>query len=154
MSRLVDYRVDPERGFLYGRFGRPIRKTCKGYVQIKSWLGRAKAVHIIIWESVHGAIPDGMQINHINGIKNDNRIANLELVTPSGNTKHAYLLGLSSAQGECNGRAKLNADNVADIRASRESQRTLAEKYGVARRTIRDVLSGKSWASIANGGTQ
>jgi hypothetical protein len=46
-----------------------------------------------------------MQINHINGVKWDNRISNLEIVTPGENLAHAYRIGLASAKGDKNGRA-------------------------------------------------
>jgi hypothetical protein len=35
-----------------------------------------------------------MEINHKNGIKHDNHLTNLELVTRGGNIKHAYDRGL------------------------------------------------------------
>jgi transcriptional regulator CtsR len=101
------YVIDPEAGHVYGRLGKPISKRCGGgYIQrMRTRACPAKMVHRIIWESVYGPIPEGMQINHINGVKDDNRIANLELVTPSENTKHAYRLGLARADGAFNGRS-------------------------------------------------
>lgn len=48
------------------------------------------SVHIVIWITFKGAIPEGMEINHKNGIKSDNRLINLELVTHSQNIIHSY----------------------------------------------------------------
>ena len=44
---------------------------------------RAVLVHVLIWERVHGAIPDGFQVHHVNRNRQDNRIENLECVDPT-----------------------------------------------------------------------
>lgn len=44
--------------------------------------------HRIIWEMHNGKIPKGMEVDHINHIKNDNRIENLSLVSRSVNSKN------------------------------------------------------------------
>lgn len=56
-----------------------ITKT-RGYVLIRQGVGKkAKYVqeHRLVWEALHGSIPEGYVIHHLNGIKNDNRIKNL-----------------------------------------------------------------------------
>lgn len=50
--------------------------------------GTHKLLHRIIWEHVNGPIPEGMYIDHINGVKDDNRISNLRLVTPMQNAQN------------------------------------------------------------------
>ncbi len=48
------------------------------------------SAHRAVWLSVHPHTPDTMQINHRNGRRWDNRLANLEAVTPSSNVHHAW----------------------------------------------------------------
>lgn len=90
--------VDAELGEVTGTYGRTLTaKGRNGYRRGSVWIdGRRHEVllHRVVWESVRGTIPDVLQINHVNGRKSDNRIANLELVTSKGNIRHAIALGL------------------------------------------------------------
>ena len=42
-------------------------------------------IHRIIWETFKGKIPEGYEIDHINTIRNDNRLENLRLLTHKEN---------------------------------------------------------------------
>lgn len=46
------------------------------------------AMHRVIWAHVNGPIPDGMQIDHINGVRSDNRVSNLRMVTSRINSQN------------------------------------------------------------------
>lgn len=45
-------------------------------------------VHRIIWEMNKGPIPGGMQVDHINHIRTDNRLSNFRLVTAKDNRRN------------------------------------------------------------------
>ena len=65
-------------------------KNPKGYWYVTLYDDNGKPhtfrLHRLIWEVVHGEIPENMQINHISEDKNDNSIFNLNLMTPKENT--------------------------------------------------------------------
>ena len=44
-------------------------------------------VHRFVWECFNGIIPEGEVIDHINNIKDDNRLCNLQLMTQKQNCK-------------------------------------------------------------------
>lgn len=69
-----------------------ILKPCldkKGYPMVKLYKnGKAKTkrVHQLVWEAFNGKIPEGYQINHISECKTENRLENLNLMTPKQNS--------------------------------------------------------------------
>ncbi len=93
-----------------------------------------------------------LEVNHINGIKNDNRLCNLEYVTRSENFKHAYRIGLKKPiVGENRTNNKLSEKDVLKIREIYDgtiSMAKIAVKFGVCQNTIFDILHRKKWKHI------
>ena len=101
--------------------------------------------HRIIAKSFIPSVKGKNMINHKNGIKNDNRIENLEWVNGSENNIHAV-----NFLGKKNINRKLNNNQVLEIYNSgnSDSSRSLATKYGVAQRTILLIRNGKTYKEI------
>ena len=75
-----------------------LNKKNNGYLQINLYnkgTFKTKLVHRIVAESYILNINNLKQVNHINGIKHDNRIDNLEWVSAKQNTIHSWKIGLS-----------------------------------------------------------
>lgn len=112
---------------------------------------KTRLAHILVAELFLGPKPTpAHEVNHRDGDKANNRVDNLEWVTPSQNTRHRFdVLGHVGHRGAKNPRAKLSVDDVGAIRsrlAAGEFQRVIAKDYGVDRKTISHVKSGRNWA--------
>ena len=108
-------------------------------------------VHRVVFEAFNGKIAPGLQINHLNGIKTDNRLVNLECVTSQQNNKHAIEFGLSDNKGERHGNSKLTDSNVREIRKLAGcgiSQSEIATRFGIGRRTVRKIKTKQAWSHI------
>ena len=58
-----------------------------GYITI-GVNGNPYKAHRLIWIMEYGSIDSKLQIDHVNGIRDDNRLVNLRLVTPSVNNQN------------------------------------------------------------------
>lgn len=56
-------------------------------------------VHLLVAAAFMGPTPNGLEVNHIDGVKANCATSNLEFVTHSANMKHAYALGLNPGHG-------------------------------------------------------
>lgn len=68
-----------------------------GYCKLGVITGQV-SVHRLVVEAFTGEIPEGLQVNHLDGNKQNNHISNLELCTAQENTLHAYRTGLAKGR--------------------------------------------------------
>lgn len=96
--------------------------------------------------------PSSLHVNHLNGVRCDNRIGNLEYCTNAQNVRHAVKhLPRPDRKGSKNQNAKVSeADVVAIVDAWKAGATVhdLASLYGTAETTISLILRGKSWAHV------
>ena len=113
---------------------------------------RAKA-HRLVWQFFHGDIPEGLDINHLDGVKPNNRPANLEVATRSENIIHDFrVLATRTMVGENNSRAIFTEPQVSWIKEQIAERRytglALAAMFGVDSSTIYAIKNGKTWNHI------
>lgn len=96
---------------------------------------------------------DYPMINHIDGDKHNNLPENLEWCTQSQNAKHAYnVLYPGCLKGEGCSTSILTNETALEIFKMGESgeylHREIAEKFGIDRSTVTDIIRGKSWSHV------
>jgi transcriptional regulator with XRE-family HTH domain len=94
------------------------------------------------------------QVNHIDGVKTNNNLDNLEWVTGKENMRHSFDLGLEKGRkGEEHNMAKLSNEDVLTIRKlyaggitdfnNKYSQRELARRVGISNSSLNDIENGR-----------
>ncbi len=105
---------------------------------------KMKYIHILVAEAFIGERPFRYEVNHKDGNKLNCHYKNLEYLTQSENTKHAYKLGLIP-MGASHARAKLTQNNIDEIKRLSgpriRNKRILAKRFNVDIATIFRVLT-------------
>lgn len=141
--------IDIERGLILNR---KAWLTKNGYLSIKLKY-KSYRVHEVILTAA-GVNLIGLTVNHKNGVKTDNRIANLEAITQKENNRHAIKTGLNSIEHlkGLTPRAKLNEYDVKQIKQmlsmKEHTQTEIAKIFGVDISIISKIKSGKLWKHV------
>ena len=96
-------------------------------------------LHRLICEAFYGK--NNKQVNHKNGIKNDNRLVNLEYVTCRENILHSYKTGLASNKGSNNPSHKLNERDVNQIKKLLKKKKLTHKQIGAIFNVSRDIIT-------------
>ena len=144
-------RLKPARGTRVGWVLKP-RLAKRGYCQVtilSDQKRRELYVHSMVAVAFLGPRPLGLDVNHIDGDKLNNRASNLEYATRKENLNHASKLGLLRV-GEDFGRSQLKEDDVRRIRRLALSMRVgaIAKMFGVSSPTVSDIVLGKTWKHV------
>tara|TARA_R110000737_G_scaffold51885_5_gene73360 strand:- start:998 stop:1369 length:372 start_codon:yes stop_codon:yes gene_type:complete len=115
----------------------PLSQTLKpnGYLHFSKSEGAGKPnqtlSHRFIYEFFKGPIPDRCDIDHIDGNRTNNRISNLQALTPKENVQKAL--------------GKLTQWQADKIRRSTSRGVDLANEYGVSQQIICNIKKGRNY---------
>ncbi len=121
-------------------------------------------VHRLVYLVYKGEIPYKYAVNHEDGVKLNNSVTNLTLMTYGQNNLHAYRTGLKSHSeyqkklskerltGENNLNAIFKDSDIIKIRTQYSRRETtvkkIANEYGIGQRSVKNMLIGITFSHI------
>jgi len=149
MEKQTAYKINQgnyliyQDGRLFSEKSKKFKKWSKdtnGYMRCTIWDNNIPITisqHRILSEMFIPNPFNKLQVNHINGIKHDNRLENLEWVTQSENAKHSFLIGLQKVNKPCK--------KVIDLYDGciYESVTEAAKFYNISRSYLSNMLLGR-----------
>lgn len=127
-----------------------------GYLRVMFYKdGKTKShyTHVLVAKAFIPNPDNKSDVNHINGVKTDNRVENLEWTTRSENIIHAFANGLSKS-GSKHGRAKLTPNQVREIRRDcipgdpERGFKAFARKFKVTPKIIENAYNHISYKDV------
>lgn len=132
-------------------------RTKDGYLQIRSSLNGKRvcaAAHRLVFLYLKGPIPQGMTVNHEDGVKDNNEPTNLNLATYSEQRHHA-IKKLGAGHWDCRGdnhpKRQATTKSVIEMRrrrASGEQVKSIAAAYGMKTKAVSAICSGRTWKHV------
>jgi hypothetical protein len=125
----------------------------KGYLTVvlqKNGIRNMVLVHRLVAEYFVSNPLNKPQVNHINGVKTDNNIENLEWVSHRENLDHAIKNNLT-LKGEENRNSKLKDVDVVKIHSLLQkgiTTKELSESYNVSYSTIDGIRTNRYWKHL------
>lgn len=123
-----------------------------GYIQVNLGSKLKVYIHRVVAECYLEGFDLSLDVNHIDGNKENNHFTNLEWISHNKNMKHARQTGLiKSIQGSKNYKAKLTEDDVINIRRlfkEGKNYSELSKLYGISYSGIYGIIKNKIWKHI------
>ncbi len=145
-----------------GRIRRVNRRTFTGVDDGKGYRrvgivanGRRKLwfVHQLVAQVFIGEKPPGYHVNHIDSHRANNRVDNLEYVTPLGNQRHSWATTNRQPphRGEATNFAKLSESDVIQIRRMRAeglTYKAIAQHFDTKPANVWHICVGRTWKHL------